>query len=147
MIARLYWNSNMLFRLYASMLVQFWTRCEAVMWRIQTAWQRDWRLASRRHSSCLATALRSVPVNDRVWSSIVLWWRCVLQYFCWAWSWVGFGQGPFQCFCWVWLEPMTWENLRPKILARHDFSGYAGEASWDSFKSFIIPKSPTGLAF
>jgi len=42
---------------------------------------------------------------------------------------------------------MTWENLRPKILARHDFSGCAGEASWDSFKSFIIPESPTGLAF
>ena len=35
---------------------------------------------------------------------------------------------------------MTWENLRPKILARHDFSGYVGEASWDSFKS---PESPT----
>ena len=42
---------------------------------------------------------------------------------------------------------LTWENLRPKILARHDFSGYVGEASWDSFKSFIIPESPTGLAF
>ena len=38
---------------------------------------------------------------------------------------------------------MTWENLRPKILARYDFSGYAGEASWDSFKSFMIPESPT----
>ena len=25
--------------------------------------------------------------------------------------------------------PMTWENLRPKILGRHDFSGYAGEAT------------------
>ena len=33
--------------------------------------------------------------------SIVLWLKCVLQYFCWAWSWVGFGQSPFQCFCWV----------------------------------------------
>ena len=41
---------------------------------------------------------------------------------------------------------MTWGNLRPKILARHDFSGF-GEASWDSFKSLIIPESPTGLAF
>ena len=89
----------------------------------------------------------SVPVNDRVWRSIVLRSKCVLQYFCWAWSWVGFGQSPFQYFCWVWLQPMTWENLRPKILARHDFSGYVGEASWDSFKSFIIPESPTGLAF
>ena len=147
MIARLSWHSNRLFRLYASMLVQFWTRCEAVMWRIQTAWQRDCRLASRRHSSCLSTALRSVPLNDRVRRSIVLWLKCVLQYFGWAWSWVGFGQSPFQCFCWIWLEPMTWENLRPKILARHDFSGYVGEASWDSFKSFIIPESPTGLAF
>ena len=78
-IARLSWHSNMLFRLYASMLLQFWTRCEAVMWRIQTAWQRDCRLASRRRSSCLATALRSVPVNDRVWRSIVLWLECVLQ--------------------------------------------------------------------
>ena len=58
--------------------------------RTQTAWQRDWRLASRRHSSCLATAWRSVLVNDRVWPSIVVWSKCVLQYFCWAWSWVGF---------------------------------------------------------
>ena len=31
---------------------------------VSWAWQRDCRLASRRHSSCLATALRSVPVND-----------------------------------------------------------------------------------
>ena len=144
MITRLCWHSNMLFRFYASMRVQFWTRCEAVMCRIQTAWQRDWRLASRRHSSCLATALRSVPVNDRVWPSIVLWWKCVLQYFCWAWSWVGFGFALSNVFVGF---PMTWENLRPKILARHDFSGDAGEASWDSFKSFIIPESPTGLAF
>ena len=65
------------------------------------AWQRDCRLASRRHSSCLATALRSVPVNDRVRRSIVLWLKCVLQYCGWAWSWVGFGQSPFQCFCWI----------------------------------------------
>ena len=45
------------------------------------------------------------------------------------------------------LEPMTWEKLRPKILARKFFSGCAGEASWDSFKTFIIPKSLIGLAF
>ena len=79
--------------------------------------------------------------------SIVLWLKCVSQYLCWAWSWVGFGQSPFQCFCWVWLEPITLENLRLKILARHDFSGYAGKASWDSFKSFLIPESPTILSF
>ena len=130
-------------RVYA---LQFWPRCEAVMWRIQTAWLSDCP-GNRRHSSCLATALKSVPVNDRVWRSIVLWLKCVLQYFCSIWSWSWIWAKSFQCFCWVWLEPMTWKNLRPKILARYDFSGYAGEASWDSFKSFIIPECPTGLAF
>ena len=45
-IARLFWHSNMLFRLYASMLLQFWPRCEAVMWTIQTAWLGDCRLAT-----------------------------------------------------------------------------------------------------
>ena len=38
-IARLFWHSNMLFRLYASMLLQFWTRYETDKWRILTAWQ------------------------------------------------------------------------------------------------------------
>ena len=27
-----------------------------------------------------------------------------------------------ECFCWVWLEPMTWENLRPKILVPESLS-------------------------
>ena len=58
-------KNNMLFRLYTSMLVQFWTRCEAVMWRIQTAWQRDCWLASRRHSSCLA------EVSACEWPSLI----------------------------------------------------------------------------
>ena len=42
---------------------------------------------------------------------------------------------------------MTWKNLRPKILARHDFSGYAGKTSWDSFKSFVLSESsPASLS-
>ena len=122
----------MLFRLYAAMILQFWPRCEAVMWRIQTAWLGDCRLATGATLLALPPALRSVPVNDRVWGSIVLWLKCVLQYFCWAGSWSWIWAKPFPMFL---LEPMTWENLRPKILARYDFSGYAGEASWDQSDS------------
>ena len=27
--------------------------------------------------------------------------KVFFAFFCWAWSWVRFGQSPFQCFCWV----------------------------------------------
>ena len=37
---------------------------------------------------------------------------------------------------------MTWENLRPKILARHDFNGYVGEASCGTRLKVLYFPSP-----